>query len=202
MKLDKGSDFIGRDALLRARGQPLRKKLLTVVFDDPAAYAWGGETLAIDGQPVGELSSVGWSPRAGACVALGYARGAAALQEHHGTLVSIDLWGEPVPAHDVQPEELDIARAIAAIERDTTLTIRRPRRSWAGLRSFAPDGELVVGFDVQAAGFFWLAGQGGYGVQSAEGSSRLARALLLGQPLTDDLKPIDLAALSPARLQR
>jgi len=99
VKLDKGSDFIGRDALLRARGQPLRKKLLTVVFDDPAAYAWGGETLAIDGQPVGELSSVGWSPRAGACVALGYARGAAALQEHHGTLVSIDLWGEPVPAH-------------------------------------------------------------------------------------------------------
>ena len=73
---------------------------------------------------------------------------------------------------------------------------------WAGLRSFGPDGELVGGFDVQAAGFFWLAGQGGYGIQSAEGSSRLARALLLGQPLTDDLKPIDLAALSPARLQR
>ncbi|MBK7061046.1 MAG: GcvT family protein [Rubrivivax sp.] len=98
VKLDKTSGFIGRDALLRARGQPLRKKLLTVVFDDPAAYAWGGETLAIDGQPVGELSSVGWSPRAGACVALGYARSAAALQEHHGTAVSVDLWGEPVPA--------------------------------------------------------------------------------------------------------
>ncbi|MBK8526494.1 MAG: FAD-binding oxidoreductase [Rubrivivax sp.] len=124
------------------------------------------------------------------------------LKPEAGQLLGSPANADPVPPHDVQPEELDIARAIAAIERDTTLTIRRPRRSWAGLRSFAPDGELVVGFDVQAAGFFWLAGQGGYGIQSAEGSSRLARALLLGQPLTDDLKPIDLAALSPARLQR
>jgi 4-methylaminobutanoate oxidase (formaldehyde-forming) len=95
---DKGCDFIGRRALLAAQGQPLRKKLVCVVFDDPARYAWGGETLSLDGQPVGELSSVGWSLKAGACVGLGYVRGAAAQQRHQGTPVQVDLWGEVLAA--------------------------------------------------------------------------------------------------------
>ena len=98
VKLDKGCDFIGRDALLALQGRPLRKKLLTVVFDAPEPYAWGGETLSIDGLPVGELGSVGWSLKAGACVGLGYARGEAAQRVHQGTPVSVDLWGEPVAA--------------------------------------------------------------------------------------------------------
>ena len=98
VKLDKPAPFIGRDALLAAQGQPLRKKLLTFVLDDPAAYAWGGEAIVIDGLTVGELSSTGWSPRAGACMALGYVRGAAAQAVHAGTAVQIDLWGEPVTA--------------------------------------------------------------------------------------------------------
>jgi 4-methylaminobutanoate oxidase (formaldehyde-forming) len=98
VKLDKADHFIGRSALLAARGQPLRKKLLSFAFDDPAAYAWGGEAIVIDGQSVGELSSVGWSLKAGACVGLGYVRGAAALQTHSGTATQIDLWGEPVSA--------------------------------------------------------------------------------------------------------
>ncbi len=94
VKLDKGSDFIGREALLRLRDQPLNKKLLTFVFDSPQAYAWGGDAVQIDGQAVGELSSAGWSPKAGACVALGYVRGEAARREHRGTSVLIDLYGE------------------------------------------------------------------------------------------------------------
>jgi 4-methylaminobutanoate oxidase (formaldehyde-forming) len=98
LKLDKGCDFVGRDALLAARGQPLRKKLVTVVLDDPAAYVWGGETLSFDGQPVGELSSAGWSLRAGACIGLGYVRGDAAQHVHEGTPLLLDLWGEPVTA--------------------------------------------------------------------------------------------------------
>lgn len=96
--LDKGCDFIGRAALQAAQGQPLRKKLVTVVFDDPAVYAWGGETLLLDGQPAGELSSVGFSLKAQACVGLGYLRGAAAQQPHAGTPVQVDLWGVPVAA--------------------------------------------------------------------------------------------------------
>jgi len=98
VKLDKPAAFIGREALLRARDQPLRKKLVSFVFDDPAVYAWGGEAVAIDGEPVGELVSVGWSPLAGACTALGTLRGAAARRVHAGTPVQIDLWGEPVAA--------------------------------------------------------------------------------------------------------
>jgi 4-methylaminobutanoate oxidase (formaldehyde-forming) len=97
VKLDKPG-FIGREALLAAQGQPLRKKLLTFVLDDPVVYAWGGESIVIDGQPVGELSSVGWGWAAGRCVALGYVRGDAAAMVHAGTPVSVDLWGEPVGA--------------------------------------------------------------------------------------------------------
>jgi glycine cleavage system aminomethyltransferase T/glycine/D-amino acid oxidase-like deaminating enzyme len=94
VKLDKGGDFIGREALQRAQPQPLAKKLLCFVLDDPGAYVWGGEAIQIDGVAVGELSSAGWSLAAGACAGLGYVRGAAAQQLHAGTPVIIDLWGE------------------------------------------------------------------------------------------------------------
>ena len=98
VKLDKPADFIGKAALLEARGKPLRKKLVSIVLDDSAHYAWGGEALLIQGRPVGELSSVGWSPKANACVALAYVRGDAALVVHAGTRAEVDLWGEPVGA--------------------------------------------------------------------------------------------------------
>ncbi len=98
VKLDKPADFIGRSALLKVRGQPLRKKLVTVVLGSAQHYAWGGEALLLDGEPVGELSSVGWSPKAGACVGLGYLRGEAATRAHAGTALAVDLWGEPVTA--------------------------------------------------------------------------------------------------------
>ena len=96
VKLDKGTDFIGKAALLASRDQSLRKKLVTLVFDTPAAYAWGGEAIVLNGESVGEISSVGWSPKAGVCVALGYVRGSGANQPHAGTPATIELWGEPV----------------------------------------------------------------------------------------------------------
>ena len=96
VKLDKAADFIGKSALLAAKDKPLRKKLVTLVLDSSAVYAWGGEAILLQGESVGEISSVGWSPRAGACVALGYVRGAAANQPHAGTPATIELWGESV----------------------------------------------------------------------------------------------------------
>ena len=78
VKLDKPADFIGKSALLKLQGQPLRKKLVTVVLGSAQHCAWGGEALSIGGQAVGELSSVGRSPKANACVALAYLRGEAA----------------------------------------------------------------------------------------------------------------------------
>ena len=98
VKMDKGVPFLGRDALLRSQHQLLRKKLLSFVLDDPQAWVWGGEAIRIDGQTVGEFSSAGWSPAAGACVGLGYVRGSAAQEVHEGTPVQIDLWGEPMAA--------------------------------------------------------------------------------------------------------
>ncbi|MBL8304903.1 MAG: FAD-dependent oxidoreductase, partial [Ideonella sp.] len=95
--LDK-PDFIGREALLAAQGQPLRRKLVGLVLDDPADHAWGGESLLVDGAPVGELSSAGWGWHAGACVALAWVRGDAAQRVHEGTPVQVDLWGRAVPA--------------------------------------------------------------------------------------------------------
>ena len=76
-----------------------------LVFDKPDAYAWGGEGILLKGVSVGEISSVGWSPLAGACVALGYVRGDAARQWHVATPTHIDLWGERVAVtlHDRWP---------------------------------------------------------------------------------------------------
>ncbi len=118
-----------------------------------------------------------------------------------GALLGSPANADPVAAHDVMPEELDIATGIAAIEAATTLTIRRPARTWAGLRSFAPDGELVIGWDALRSGFFWLAGQGGYGIQSAAGAAELAAALWRRAAIPESLlaQGIDLAALQPLR---
>ena len=98
VKLDKPAPFIGREALLAQQGLPLRKKLLSFVLEDPAHWVWGGEAIFVDGQSVGELSSAGWSLKAGACVALGYVRGEVAQAAHQGTSVQIDLWGRAVAA--------------------------------------------------------------------------------------------------------
>ncbi len=105
VKLDKPGGFIGHDALVASQHLPLRKKLVSVVLGDATRYAWGGETVLLAGEPVGELSSVGWSPLAGACVALGYVRGDAARVPHEGTAAEILLWGERVPVtlHDQWP---------------------------------------------------------------------------------------------------
>jgi D-arginine dehydrogenase len=98
-----------------------------------------------------------------------------------GLLLGSPANADPVPPHDVLPEELDIATGIARIEAATTLSIRRPRRTWAGLRSFVSDGDLVAGYEPGAEGFFWLAAQGGYGIQTCAAMGALAAAELLGQ---------------------
>ena len=120
-----------------------------------------------------------------------------------GVLLGSPANADPTVPHDVVPEELDVATGIHHIEAATTLTIRRPLRTWAGLRSFVPDGEMVIGWDGQCEDFLWLAGQGGYGIQSAPGASELAASLVLGQALPDELvrHGADPHALSPQRLR-
>lgn len=108
----------------------------------------------------------------------------------------------PTEPCDAQPDEWDIAVAVDRVQQAANLDVRRVRRSWAGLRTFVKDRSPVVGFDPAATGFFWLAGQGGYGIQTAPALSRLAAALVLGQtPPDSTLDPgLDLAALAPERL--
>lgn len=120
-----------------------------------------------------------------------------------GQLLGSPANADPVEPQDVMPEELDVAIGIYNIEALTTLTIRRPSHTWAGLRSFVADGDLVIGRDPQNPAFFWLAAQGGYGIQSAAGVSQLACALLLDQPLPASLhrQGVEPQRLSPARFR-
>jgi D-arginine dehydrogenase len=118
-----------------------------------------------------------------------------------GMLLASPANVDPVPPHDVQPEEMDIALAIHRIEEMTTLQIRRPTRTWAGLRSFVADGDLVGGFDPQAPGFFWVAAQGGYGIQTSAAMGQTCAALAMGQGVPEAVAAFGLTAdmLSPAR---
>jgi D-arginine dehydrogenase len=109
----------------------------------------------------------------------------------------------PVPPCDVYPEEYDIAVAVDRIEKATTLTVTHIRRKWAGLRSFVADKSPVVGMDTTVPGFFWLAGQGGYGIMTAPAMARTAATLIVEHCLPQDLASSGLtpAEFSPARCQ-
>jgi len=109
----------------------------------------------------------------------------------------------PSPPCDAQPEELDIALAVERVQAATHLEVRRIAHKWAGLRSFVADKTPVVGMDDQAEGFFWLAGQGGYGIQTAPAMGKAVATLISNGALPDHLIANGLQAsdLSPRRLR-
>lgn len=98
---------------------------------------------------------------------------------------------------DVAPEEIDIATAIDRFEQVVDWRVEKVERSWAGLRTFAPDRLPVYGFDLAEPAFFWCAGQGGVGIQTAPAAARMAAALLLGEE-----PEIDRAIFAPTRFTR
>jgi D-arginine dehydrogenase len=120
-----------------------------------------------------------------------------------GMLLGSPANADPVEPQDVQPEEMDIAIAIHRIEEATTLSIRRPTRTWAGLRSFVADGDLVGGFDDEVPGFFWIAAQGGYGIQTSAAMGKTCAALARGLPVPAHPASFGITAqmLGPARLR-
>jgi len=107
-----------------------------------------------------------------------------------------------VEPQDVQAEEFDIALGMYRIEEATTLSIGRLSSTWAGLRTFVADGGLVGGFDASAPGFFWVAGQGGYGIQTCAAMGEACGALARGLPLPGNLREYGLTEkmLGPERL--
>ena len=103
---------------------------------------------------------------------------------------------------DAAPEEIDVARAIDHFESVVDWPIEAVERKWAGLRSFAPDRLPVYGFDSQVSGFFWCAGQGGFGIQTAPAAAKMAAALLLDEQPETAVATIKAADYSPRRFDR
>jgi len=110
---------------------------------------------------------------------------------------------EPVDPHDAWADDLKLAEAAAGLERLVDMKVHRFERTWGGLRTFAPDGLPVVGFDPDVDGLFWLAGHGGHGIQTSPALSRLAAALMARRAVPSSLEDGEtlVAALSPARFR-
>ncbi len=125
------------------------------------------------------------------------------LKPESGRLLLSPADETPVPPQDVQPDELDVALAVERVAAATRLEIRRIERKWAGLRTFAPDRTPVLGPDASAPGFVWMAGQGGYGIQTAPAAGAALAALATGEALPAELAALGLAAaqLLPDRLR-
>lgn len=103
---------------------------------------------------------------------------------------------------DTYPEEYDIALAASKVEEYTRLNVRRIAHSWAGLRSFVADRVPTAGFAPDAPGFFWLAGQGGYGLQTAPAMAEIVEALVIGSDWPSGLADLGLSReqIEPLRL--
>ncbi len=108
----------------------------------------------------------------------------------------------PALAGDAAPEELDVATAIDRMGGVVDWQVERVERAWAGLRSFAPDRLPAYGFAADAPGFFWFAGQGGFGIQTAPAAAKLGAALLLGREPDPMVAAIDAARYAPGRFSR
>ncbi|MCK0129074.1 FAD-binding oxidoreductase [Erythrobacter sp. F6033] len=105
----------------------------------------------------------------------------------------------PTQACDAAAEEIDVARVIDRFQRVTDWNIEAVERRWAGLRSFAPDRLPVYGADPEVDGFFWFAGQGGFGIQTAPAAARLGAQIILGHEADELTRGIDRTAYDPRR---
>ncbi|MEH6523956.1 NAD(P)/FAD-dependent oxidoreductase [Sulfitobacter sp.] len=131
--------------------------------------------------------------------AVDFAGSDAYLKPDAGLLMASPGDATPTNPHDVWPDDMDIAVLADWIERETTIKVTKIEHSWAGLRSFVDDEAPVVGFDAQVPDFFWLAGQGGYGIMMAPILAQLTADLCTGNHGThvDQLAQL----LSPSRVQ-
>jgi D-arginine dehydrogenase len=175
-----------------------------------AAGAWAGQIGEMAGAgPIGLVpkrrTAIILDPppttHVNAMPAIDYVAGDAYLKPDAGRIMASPGDQTPVEPQDVRPEELDIAMLADWLERETFIPVRRIAHSWAGLRSFVADETPVVGFDATVPDFFWLAGQGGYGIMMAPALGRATAALIVSGDLPADLRDggIKESELSPAR---
>jgi D-arginine dehydrogenase len=118
-----------------------------------------------------------------------------------GRLLASPCDETPFEPCDVVPDDYEVALAVERVQRATTLEVKHIRRRWAGLRSFVRDRSPVIGMDPELSGFFWLAGQGGFGIMTSPAAARAAASLIVDGSLPPDLAAIGLSPelLSPAR---
>ncbi|HEX9448435.1 MAG TPA: FAD-binding oxidoreductase [Dongiaceae bacterium] len=132
-----------------------------------------------------------------------FAGGEIYLKPNSGKIMASPGDQTPVEAQDIQPDDMDVAILADWLERHTAITIRRIDHSWAGLRSFVADEVPVVGFDPKVTDFFWLAGQGGFGIMMSAALARLAAGLINQGRMPAEFadQGLTLAELAPARCQ-
>ncbi|WP_027997732.1 NAD(P)/FAD-dependent oxidoreductase [Sinorhizobium arboris] len=125
------------------------------------------------------------------------------MKPEGGRLLASPADATPCEASDVQPEEIDVAWAAHYVEEATTIPVKRIVKSWAGLRSFSPDRLPVIGFAQGRQDFFWLAGQGGYGILTSPALGALAATLLsdTAPPEGFGAEGLDPGIFDPRRLQ-
>jgi D-arginine dehydrogenase len=176
-----------------------------VVFRAPvvvnASGAWGDEVAALAG-----VAPLGLEPRRRTAaivdpspfdvsnwpMIVDVSEGWYARPEARTRLMVSPADATPTYPHDVQPEEIDVAIGIARMQQAMNIPVLRVEHSWAGLRTFTPDGSLAFGWDTRVKDFFWCVGQGGYGIQTAPAAGRLVADLVLGRD------PGQAAAVVPA----
>ena len=190
---------------LQAGGESLRAR---IVVD--AAGAWGGAVASLAGKNAIKLQpkrrSVAVIPPPGSWnitewplvndVAVSWY-----CKPQSGKMLVSPADETPVEPHDAFADDMILAEGIDRFQQAVDMEVTRIERSWGGLRSFAPDGNPVVGYDTAEDGFFWLIGQGGYGIQSAPALSRLAAALVRNEKPPADIidEGLVLADISPRR---
>jgi D-arginine dehydrogenase len=138
----------------------------------------------------------------GAMPAIDFVGSDAYLKPDAGRIMASPGDQTPTEPQDVQPDEWDVAVLVDWLQRETLISVTRIAHSWAGLRSFVADGAPVVGYDAGVPDFFWLAGQGGYGIMMAPALGRAVASLIVSGCLPADLLANGLSEkdLSPARL--
>lgn len=175
-----------------------------------AAGAWGAQVAAMAG-----AAPIGLQPRRRSVAVIAPPDGYDAMawplvgdvgetwycKPQSGKLLVSPADATPVEPHDAYADDMTLAEGIDRFQQATGIEVSRLEHSWGGLRSFAPDGNPVAGYDPSLSGFFWLVGQGGYGIQTAPALSRLAAALVRGENLPPDIaaEGLDLASLAPSR---
>jgi D-arginine dehydrogenase len=200
---------------VEAEPLPIRVRTRTEVFEAPvlvnAAGAWADQIAALAGVPPLGLTpmrrtafvfepSIDLDP---AMPVVDDVDEAFYFKPEAGLALGSPCDETPVPPSDVQPEAHDVALAIDRIERAMRFHVLRVPRRWAGLRTFAVDRTPVVGMDEVVPGFFWLAGQGGHGIQTAPALARSAAGLLVDGVVPDDVLAEGVTAedLMPLRLR-